>query len=165
MAFLATTEVRAGVPSIPVPIATVSPSSDWVTVRPAGKVNSADNSGSTILNPAAIPLASAYRLKVGGYGTYVLLRLSYKSSALTTAPVIQVFGIDVNDVPMRLHDSTGAHELTLSADATNDIDDGTDSYTDYKLIDCKGNAHIVVGVKTAGAGGAAATATIDARVV
>lgn len=142
----------------------VSPSTDWVTLRAAATVNAADNSGNTILDPNT-SITTSSKLRVGSAGTGVLIRLNYLSSALTTAPVIQVFGFDQNGVPMRLYDATGSHELTLAADATNDIDDSVNAYTVHKQLDAKGCKWIVVGVKTAGAGGAAATAVIQGRVI
>lgn len=165
MAFADLTEVRAGSNGFPNSqlSADVGTCTDWVIIRPAGEVDAADNSGSTILDPSAITVSR--KILVGGHGTGVLIRLSYKSSALTTNPVIQVFGIDANELPMRLYDSNGAHELTLAVDATNDIDDGTNSYTAAKEIDAKGNKWIIIGVKTAAAGASATTMVIQARVI
>ncbi len=142
----------------------VSQATDWVTLRPAG-IDTADNSGNTITNPNTSINSAAKKLLIAGVGTGVLLRLNYLHSALTTAPVIQVFGIDANNVPMRLYNATGAHELALPADAANDIDDATNSYTLHVQLDAKGCKYIVVGIKTAGAGGAAATAIIQGKVI
>lgn len=141
----------------------VSPTTDWVVVRPAATVNAADNSGSAIVDPNT-SITTSNKLLVGGVGTGIRVRLNYLSGTLTTDPVIQVFGVDANNVPEPLLDSTGTHELTLS-EAAADIDDGTNSYTAAKEIDCKGNKWIVIGVKTAAAGTAEATMTISARII
>ena len=164
MSLTTLTEVRT--PSQPESnnfIQPVSPATDWVVVRPAATVNAADNSGSSITNPNT-RVTTSKKLLVGGHGTGIRVRLNYKSGTQSTNVVIQVFGFDDNGVPERLLDTTATHELEL-AEASSDIDDDTNSYTEAKEIDCKGNRWVCIGVKTAMVGTNAATSTIEARLI
>ena len=140
----------------------VSPATTWAAINTA--VNVADNAGGSVVNPGGITRSAIKKFRVAGLGTTLRLRLNYKSSALTTDPVVQVFGFDKNGSPVPLLDEDGFSETTL-ASATGDIDDGVDAFTFPKDFDCKGMQFVICTIKTAGAGGAAATAEIEAMVI
>ncbi|MGE0534941.1 MAG: hypothetical protein AB7O68_08190 [Pirellulales bacterium] len=136
----------------------VSATSDWVDVcsTPA----TADNGGGVVLDPLSIERW----LDLGGVGSTLQVRLKYPTAgSVTTSPVVQVFGRDRNDSPQRLVDVDGVHDLTLSADAANDVQDSTYSYTEAAEVDCDGNLHALVAVQVALAGSSLTGATIQAR--
>lgn len=155
--------------SIPGPIVIpVSVMGDWVTVNsdPA----TADNAGSAVLEPRAITRAAIIPLLIAGHGTSVLVRMAYDSAdEPTTDPVVQVFGFDANNAPMRLKTAAGTHELTcvetLASDAQ--YDDGTTvwAYTSEHELDCKGCKEIWVVVKTASAGSTGGLEVIQAKII
>jgi len=151
-------------PDVPamVPVSVIS---DWVDV--CTEPEEADNSGSTVVAPLSITREAQNRLYNHGIGTSAQIRLKYDDGAGTlTNPVVQPFGFDGNDSPQKLVNADGDHELTLTIDATNDVQDGTYKYTAPVEVDMDGCASILVAIKTAfNAGtGTENNATIQVRV-
>jgi len=139
----------------PVQIAT-----GWLSFVDAGGVDAADNSGSRIVNPAAqITLSTRKIVQVRGSGTILRLRMGYSNgaSAITTPPVVQVFGRrDATDAWQMLNNKAGSESVTLTADPATDITDGTLKYTRPQLEthswDLDGCDELLVGIMTALAG-------------
>lgn len=126
----------------------VSVLSDWVDICTAPEA--ADNSGSTVVAPLGITRAEQNRLFNRGVGTTLQIRLKYDDGAGSlTAPVVQPFGFDGNNSPQKLVDANGDHELTLTLDGTNDVQDGTYKYSQPVEVDMDGCASVLVAVKTA----------------
>lgn len=145
----------------------VSPVSDWTAV--CTDVTVTDNSTATVLNPSSISRSSQNWLEVGGIGTIVQFRLRYKLAiTVTTPPVIQPFGRDMHlggtPLAQRLLDSGGTHQLTLTPDATNDVQDGTYGYTQPVEVDASACQGVIAAVKTAFAASDTTGAQIEARV-
>ena len=141
------TRTERGMPDVPafVPVSVLS---DWVDVCTAPET--ADNSGSTIVSPLAITRDDQNRLYNSGVGTTLQIRLKYDDGATTlTSPVVQPFGFDGNDSPHKLVNADGDHELTLTLDGTNDVQDGTYKYSQPVEVDMDGCASVLVAVKTA----------------
>lgn len=158
------TRVERNMPDVP-SIVPVSVIDDWIDICSAPET--ADNSGNTIVAPLGIVRAEQNRLYNNGVGTSLQIRLKYDDGAETlTSPVVQPFGFDGNDSPQRLVNADGDHELTLTIDATNDVQDGTYKYTQPVEVDMDGSASVLVAVKTAfNAGtGTEDNATIQVRV-
>lgn len=150
----------------------VSLMGNWQTVATA--ITTADNGGT---NPVLVVYGSAFTsgtgiqltrsttipINVQGTGTTVQVRAKYTTGGtVTTAPIIQVFGLDGNGKPERLFTSGASPSafVTCTADATNDVQDGTNSYTTSQSLDCNGASQIVVGIQVAGSAGYVA---IEAR--
>ena len=134
-------------PDVPtsVPVSIIS---DWVDVCTAPETS--DNSGSTVVAPLGITRAEQNRIYSHGVGTTLQIRLKYDDGASTlTSPVVQPFGFDGNSSPQKLVDADGTHELTLTLDATNDVQDGTYKYSQPVEVDMDGCASVLVAVKTA----------------
>jgi len=146
------------------PVCPVSVESDWVNLIAAGGVNVADNGGSTVLNPVGITRAAQGRLKLLGKGTTVQFRIRYTTGQTITAGTIQPFGLDGNNAPERLKDSSGAHALAFLSSAADDVQDGTYSYTDSQEVDANGAAQVIAAIKVLATGTGAATAVLQARV-
>lgn len=126
----------------------VSVLSDWIDVCTAPET--ADNSGNTIVAPLGITREAQNRLFNRGVGTTLQIRLKYDDGASTlTSPVVQPFGFDGNSSPQKLVDADGTHELTLTLDGTNDVQDGTYKYSQPVEVDMDGCASVLVAVKTA----------------
>lgn len=143
--------------TIPVSLAT-----DWVSLRDTPAT--ADNGGSAVTNPGNVLDTVSPRLGMDRAGTTVQIRLQYPAGAsISTAPVVQLFGIDRNGVPQRLTDADGNHELTLSA-ASSDPTDGTSKWTEAKEVDAQANFQVMVAVKTALAGTGISGAKLLARI-
>jgi hypothetical protein len=141
----------------------VSILSDWVDVCTAPET--ADNSGSTVVAPLGLTREELKRLYNRGRGTTLQIRLKYDDGiSAVTSPVVQPFGFDGNDAPMRLRDAEGEHELELTIDLTNDVQDGTYGYTEPVEVDMDACASVLVAVKTAfNATGTKNNSTIQAR--
>ena len=134
-------------PDVPL-IVPVSVISDWVDV--CTEPETADNAGSTVVALLSITRDANNRLYNQGVGTSLQIRLKYDDGAGTlTSPVVQPFGFDGNDSPQRLVNADGDHELTLTIDATNDVQDGTYKYTQPVEVDMDGCQSVLVAVKTA----------------
>jgi len=141
----------------------VSPCTNWMTINSAPKV--ADNGGSAVVTPNAITRAAVVRLRVYPRGTMVAIRMKYETAASAiTDPVIQAFGIDSADEVQRLLDAAGIHALTLTTDGTNDVRDGTYSYTAEVEVDAKGCLDVICAVQTAAVGTDMPDPVIQARV-
>lgn len=131
--------------STSVPVSVIS---DWVDVCTAPET--ADNSGSTVVAPLGITREAQNRIYNHGVGTTLQIRLKYDDGAGTlTSPVVQPFGFDGNNSPQKLVNADGDHELTLTLDATNDVQDGTYKYSQPVEVDMDGCASVLVAVKTA----------------
>lgn len=141
------TKTEKDMPDVPtsVPVSVIS---DWVDVCDAPET--ADNSGSTVVNPGGITRSAQNKLYNHGIGTSLQIRLKYDAGASTlTNPVVQPFGFDGNNSPQKLVDADGTHELTLTLDGTNDVQDGTYKYSQPVEVDMDGCASVLVAVKTA----------------
>ena len=139
----------------------ISTTSEWKTVIPAGGLDDADNSGNRIVNPTTqveggANAANRYVLKRNAKeGTTVRARMAYPhaASTVTTQLVVQAFGRTGSQPWQPLHNADGNHEVTITADAANDITDGTNKRTaphpTTHAWDCDGCDEICFGVKTA----------------
>lgn len=147
--------------------APVSPVSDWVAI--CTDVTATDNSTATVLNPSGITRSAQNWYEIGGVGTIVQFRLRYTTGiTVTVPPVIQPFGRDMHlgGTPLcqRLVDNGGSHQITLTPDATNDVQDGTYSYTQPVDVDASACQGVIAAIKTAFAASNTTGAQIEARV-
>ena len=141
----------------------VSAESDWVTV--IDSVKTADNGGGTIVDPVTeIDGTDRHQFDPGGRFTQLLVRMAYTTAGTGIVdPVVQLFGLDSTNEPLRLTDSDGNHELTLAVDATNDVRDGTLSYTEAKTVDLQGCIKMLAGVKTLASGTGLTVAKLEVK--
>jgi predicted DNA-binding transcriptional regulator AlpA len=124
--------------------------------------STADNSGNAVVQPGSI---TRDLLAMGSQGTLIQVRLKYPTSAtVTTSPVVQLFGKDGGGLFQRLSDIDGIHQQTLSVDTSNDVRDGTYSYTQPIEVDADACSYVLAAIKTALAGSGLTGATIQARV-
>lgn len=152
-------QVRLTGSSKPV-VAPVSIVSEWVDVHEAPEVQD----GNPTINPGALASSSLSILLLQGCCTTLQVRLKYRTSvAVTVEPVIQVFGCTAGGSYQRLLNGDGQHQLTLDVDATNDVVDGTWSYSQPVEVDVDGCDSALVTVMTALAQGAQNDAVIQAR--
>lgn len=117
-------------------------------------------------NPIGITRAAQNWFQVSGWTT-LQIRLKYVGTPNPTSPaaVVHVYARDTVDAtvnPQRLKDSSGAYNLNLSADTTNDVYDGTSSYSDWVEVDIQNSVEVIALVKTAVV--SATSAVIQARV-
>ena len=138
--------------------------SDWVNI--CTDIDTADNSGSTVVNPSTITRAEQGKLSMLGSGTSVQWRIRYTTGTTITAGTIQPFGFDANSVPDKLFDdaSTPSNALAFVSDANNDVQDGTYSYTASQETDANGATRVMGAIKVAATGTGAATAVLQVRV-
>lgn len=152
--------------------------SNWVALCTAPET--ADNSGSSIVNPSLITRSDQNILDSWGFGMSLEVRLKYDDGVTSvTSPVIQVFGADVSSQAetisgepnvrtksamnatvgtwQKLVDSNDDHELTLTVATSSDVTDGTYNYTKPVRVGKAGCRSFLVAVKTA----FAATGTVD----
>jgi hypothetical protein len=125
---------------------------DWQTSTPLiSDLSTADNSGNSILDPAASGRATERPHKVNGRGTTLLVCVKYDDghTAIVTSPVIQLFGKDKNGVYHKLKNAAATHELTLTCAPITDVTDGTWRYSDAVEVDLDGSMEVVGLVKTA----------------
>lgn len=155
--------------------------SAWSTVIDAAGMDDADNAGSDITAPATQVTLSTRKIwdlsdqYKGLVGTTLRVRMGYDvNAALTTSPVIEVFGrFDSNDAWKRLlnKNATPAYNVTLTVATTTDVSDGTYKYTECSpadhAFDLDGCQELLFAVKTAFAvsAGSAATAFMQAKVI
>lgn len=149
-----------------------SPQTDWRTINSAPTTS--DNSGSTVVNPGGITRSAVVDnvLSMSGKGTWVQVRLKYPTAATVTAntPIVQLFGADRGSgnsgtaLYQRLLDASSGHEQTLSVDTTNDVRDGTYSYTAPVDIDASACATVLCAIKTVLGGSGLTGAVIQARI-
>jgi hypothetical protein len=136
--------------------------SDWVDICTAPNVQDGASNGDIIVNPSLITRSAQNKLAIDGT-TALQVRLKYPTlDTISTAPIVQIFGFDKNDLPQRLLDSTGTHALTLAASAANDAVLSTWSYGEPVEVDTQANVAVLVAVKTKLVG--STTSTIQARV-
>jgi len=144
-------------------VAPVSPQNDWTTLLSAPATRDAGSDGAAITAPLALAIATHPRLAIDGRGTIAQVRLAYPAAAsISTAPKVELFGLDSQLSPERLLDSASATQATLSADA-GDVSDGTLKYTTAVEMDCNGASSLVAGVSTALAGTSIAGAVVQVR--
>lgn len=125
--------------------------SDWQQIM--STLETTDNGGSTIVTPSGISRSSSALFAPNGKGTTLLLCAKYDDTAVTTSPVVQVFGKDKNGIWQKLTNASGTHEITLTCVIATDVYDGTEfRYSDAIEIDMKGCKEILVCIKTAFAG-------------
>ncbi len=138
---------------------------DWGTCCDAPET--ADNSGSSIVNPALITRSAQFLIVSHGFGNALQVRLRYDDGLTSiTNPVVQVFGKDGNGLWQKLLDKSGSHELTLTTASSTDLTDGTDCYTEPVEVATSGCSYFLVAVKTALAGtGTVNTSLLQARFV
>ena len=135
--------------------------SNWVTVNSAPTTADA----TPVIDPFAITRAAVIPLAVNGNGTSVLFRMKYtKATPPTVDPVVQVFGLDANNIPMKLVDADGTHLLTCVEAATTDATDGTSSYTAHHSLDCAGSVLLYFTIGTLSSGGSA-DEVIQAKII
>lgn len=135
---------------------------DWQTL--VTTLDTADNGGSTVVNPGAITRSAQRKLNTLRRCTTVQFRIRYTTGTTITAGTIQPFGLDGNGAPERLFDASGAHALSFLSDATNDAQDGTYSYTASQEVDANAAASVMAAIKSVFTGTGAATAVIQCRV-
>lgn len=110
-------------------------------------------SGGIVVAPALITRTDQYTLYLGGHGTTVQLRFKYATAGTSVVgPTVQVFGQRLDGSWQRLVDSGGAHALALTVDTTNDVRDGTNSYTQPATIDAAGCYRVIASIQTAATG-------------
>jgi hypothetical protein len=138
--------------------------SNWVNL--CTDIDTADNSGNTVVNPSTITRAEQGKLSMLGSGTSVQWRIRYTTGTTITAGTIQPFGFDANSVPDKLFDdaSTPSNALAFVSDASNDVQDGTYSYTASQETDANGATQVMGAIKVAATGTGAATAVLQVRV-
>lgn len=158
------TKTERDMPDVPtsVPVSVIS---DWVDICTAPET--ADNSGSAVVNPGTITRADQNKLYNHGIGTTLQIRLKYDTGASTlTNPVVQPFGFDGNGVPQKLVDANATHEQTLTLSESGDVRDSSFKYSQPVEVDMDGCASVLVAVKTAFAasGGTVNNSTIQVRV-
>lgn len=155
--------------------------SEWQAVVDAGGVNTVDNA--TIILPTTQIVNSTTHVFScpPGAGTYLRLRMKYDDGiTAVTSPVIRVFGRYIcssdSATPgiagpwQHLKNVNGDLTATLTVDLTNDVQDGTYSYTIPSTTlhswDKDGCSEFLVGIQTAlSATGTVNTATIEAKFV
>lgn len=140
----------------------VSMTNSWQTLVTA--IDTADNSGSIVLNPGGISRAAQRKMNMAAQSTTVQVRVRYATSSTITASTIQGFGFDDNSIPERLFDSAGNHALSFLSDATNDVQDGTYSYTTSQEVDANAATSVMFAIKVAATGTGAAAAVVQVRV-
>jgi hypothetical protein len=133
----------------------ISGQSNWQILIAAGEIATID--AAALTNPDSQIAATREPIKLLGGGTNLLVRLKYDAGfALTTSPVIKVFGRTGTDAWMPLISQAGIALVTLVIDTTNDTSDGTYKYTTFyvslQAMDLLGCQEIVAGVTTALAG-------------
>jgi hypothetical protein len=129
--------------------------SDWQDACTAPET--ADNGGSSVVNPQAITRADQNWVYPQLKGTTLMIRLKYNDdvAATITNPVVQPFGIDGTGVgesaafPQALTDADGTHELTLTLTIASDVTDGTFKYTPPVEVDIDANTAVLIAIKTA----------------
>lgn len=128
----------------------------WDYLISNGGLETADNGGSSITNPATQVTNSTTRImKCAGRGTILRLRMRYDDGITTsTDPVVQVFGrFDDGEAWQKLVNKAATHEVSFPSTEAADAADGTDKYTDVDpddhAWDLDGCNEILVGVKTA----------------
>ena len=154
--------VQWGVPGqhIRVPSQPISIQSDWVTFCDAPAV--AD--GTPVTAPNALTRTNLFWGQMRDAGTILRICLRYKNTATpTTAPKIQVFGRDANNVVEKLVDAANVHVITLAFVVATDADDGTYKYTDPVEVDIQGSVEALVAINTALAADDTALAQILGR--
>lgn len=147
--------------------------SPWVTVIDVGGMDAVDNL--PITNPATHITATTHHIgKVGKRGTTLRLRMRYDDAdaTLTTDAVIAVFGrYNSTDAWMQLLTKAGNRTTTMTTDYTNDVEDGTDGYTqvhpENHAFDLEGCDEFLVGVEVvyAVSGGDATLASLQAKII
>lgn len=143
-----------------IPVATMG---TWVDV--CTDLATADNGGSTVVNPSLITRTAQGTFAMTGAGTTVQLRVKYTVGTTITACTIQPFGFDANGIPERLFDATSVHALSFLSDATNDVQDNNGkSYTTSQEVDANGAVRVLGAVKVLATGTGAATAVLQMRV-
>jgi hypothetical protein len=131
--------------------APVSLFSNWKTVIDAGGV---DSVASSLVDPGGLTTSTDHHYFYMTTGTAALVMMAYDDAAtgVTADLVINVYGKDTGSTPKWcvLKDENGNQNITLTADATNDIDINDDSSgTDPIRIDALGSRTLLFLVKTA----------------
>lgn len=147
----------------------------WAEAIPPGGVDDADNGAGVDINNPETQLAataSARQPFTVAKGTTLLVRMKYVAG-ITTDPILQAFGrYDSNERFQRLRTRSGNIDMTMITAESGpavDLTDGTNFYTTVDLddhaLDLEGCRDIIIGVKTAAAGGTPASATIEIKVI
>ncbi len=137
------------------PRGVVVPTADetpWVAVCTDPKTV---DTSANLLQPSGLNRVGNVAAKMNHGGTTVRACLRYQvGQAVTTAPVIQLIGIDQNGVPTALADANGNTSWTLSASTGSDKQDANNNaYTSPVEVDVKNNSYVQIGIVTALVGG------------
>lgn len=110
-------------------------------------------SSGVVVAPSLITRTDQSYLYLAGRGTSALVRFKYATSATgVTGPTVQIFGRRLDGSWQRLTDGSGVHTLALTVDTANDVQDGTDSYTQPVVVDAMGCDRIIVAINTVASG-------------
>lgn len=144
---------------------------NWVTCHT--DLEDTAESAADLLNPTSATVnATVVPIRIGQNVSKVLLRSRRPAAAtITTSPVVRIYGLYCTDavantidqagtlptdgtcIPIRLDNiDSGAAGVTITLDATNDINDGTYKYSDVislTPIDLLGARYLMVLVETA----------------
>ena len=141
------------------PVTPVSAAGPWHTVIDAGGMDDTDGGGNPTNPETQIDGTDHHDLRRDrkNQGTTVLFSVGYDDGLTgVTSPVIRIFGKfdkdDANERWTMLPDANGSTDITVTADETNDVTDGTLKYTKPISVDGLGFNDFRFGVKTAIAG-------------
>lgn len=154
--------LRGNIPTFAGEVRPASQQGDWLTVIDVGGMDDADNGGSRITDPVSqIILATRHPIKVPPNVTLLVLSMVYDdaAAAVTDDAVVNVFGrkaLSANAAAGRFKRCTnpdGDVDITLTADPTGDVTDGTLKDTRIHprehVLDVYGAEEVWIGVMTA----------------
>ena len=141
--------------------------SKWVTVRDAGGMDTADNSGTVTNVTTHITAATSHILDLGTRGgTYVTVRFAYRGTP-STSPIVKAFGRSSTTEAWQVLKTRGGDITATLDDATTDATDGTDLFTSPDptdhVWDTMGCRYIVFGLTQAQSGGTASVSYLQAK--
>jgi hypothetical protein len=146
------------------------PTYNWSTLLTAPGTFDGASDGVAALTPLTLSTSSHNRIQNPLGRTQLAVRLKYPSSvsAVGTAPVVELYGVDGNSIPVAHKTVGGSVTATLTAvvatDKTNEA--GTFRYTDFVVFDVSGSFNLMAAVKTAlAATGATTGAVVEARLL
>jgi hypothetical protein len=138
---------------------------DWMTM--CSDLTATDNGGSAVINAGAITRDTLIDLPINGLGTSLLVRMRYVvADPPTTDPLVQCFGFDADDKPVKLLTAASVHELLLVVDADDE------QYTDAAGVTwgmtelfARGSTRVRLAVQTASAGSSAGAELAEAKLI
>ena len=128
--------------------------STWTIVHTTPEAYDGDSDGAVITRPDNVASAGTQYVNAEGKGTSLVLMHRYDDGESSgTSPIVNVFGRSGDSDPWcRLKNKSDAIDATLTADFTNDVEDGTFAYTtpdpDDHVFDLLGCNQVLVAVKT-----------------